>query len=92
MWNSLTGEELSCMYVGSQVSNLLFGKTTNELVSTHGYNLNEINIWNVPNMERIVTLRGHTSRVLFMAMSPDGASIVTGGADESLRFWKVFPP
>jgi WD40 repeat protein len=27
-----------------------------------------------------------------MAMSPDGASIVTGGADESIRFWKVFPP
>jgi cell division cycle protein 20 (cofactor of APC complex) len=29
-----------------------------------------------------------------MAQSPDGSSVVTAGADETLRFWKVFgePP
>lgn len=25
-------------------------------------------------------------------MSPDGQTIVTGAADETLRFWNVFPP
>lgn len=30
-------------------------------------------------------------RVLYLAMSPDGQSIVTGAGDESLRFWNVFP-
>jgi len=25
-------------------------------------------------------------------MSPDGESVVTGSGDETLRFWKVFPP
>lgn len=34
---------------------------------------------------------GHTSRVLFLAMSPDGETIVTGAGDETLRFWNVFP-
>lgn len=34
------------------------------------------------------------ARALHMAQSPDGASVVTAGADETLRFWRVFgdPP
>ena len=27
-----------------------------------------------------------------MAPSPDGESIVTGSGDETLRFWRIFPP
>jgi cell division cycle 20-like protein 1, cofactor of APC complex len=30
-------------------------------------------------------------RVLYLAMSPDGQSIVTGAGDETLRFWNIFP-
>jgi cell division cycle 20-like protein 1, cofactor of APC complex len=35
-------------------------------------------------------LTGHSYRVLYLAMSPDGESIVTGAGDETLRFWNVF--
>jgi len=34
---------------------------------------------------------GHTMRVLYLTMSPDGSTIVTGAGDETLRFWNVFP-
>lgn len=34
---------------------------------------------------------GHTLRVLYLATSPDGQTIVTGAGDETLRFWSVFP-
>lgn len=30
-------------------------------------------------------------RVLYLSMSPDGSTIVTGAGDETLRFWSVFP-
>jgi cell division cycle 20-like protein 1 (cofactor of APC complex) len=43
-------------------------------------------------MKKVATLTGHTFRVLYLAMSPDGETIVTGAGDETLRFWKVFPP
>ena len=39
----------------------------------------------------LATLTGHTLRVLYLAMSPDGQTIVTGAGDETLRFWNVFP-
>lgn len=39
----------------------------------------------------MASLTGHMSRVLFLAMGPDGSSIVTGSGDETLRFWTVFP-
>ena len=34
---------------------------------------------------------GHAQRVLYLSLSPDGQSIVTGAGDETLRFWNVFP-
>ena len=39
----------------------------------------------------MATLTGHTYRVLYLAMSPDGSTIVTGAGDETLRFWNIFP-
>jgi cell division cycle 20-like protein 1 (cofactor of APC complex) len=70
----------------------MWSKTCNEIVSTHGYSLNQIIVWKYPSMQKLVTLTGHTYRVLYLAMSPDGQSIVTGAGDETLRFWNVFPP
>lgn len=29
--------------------------------------------------------------MLYLAMSPDGQTIVTGAGDETLRFWTAFP-
>lgn len=75
---------------GSQVCNLLFSQRTSELVSTHGYSQHAINIWKYPSMNQVVSLTGHTFRVLYLSMSPDGAVIVTGAGDETLRFWDVF--
>lgn len=71
---------------------MVFSKNVNEIVSTHGYSDNAIVVWKYPSMKKVATLTGHTLRVLYLAMSPDGENIVTGAGDETLRFWKVFPP
>ncbi|WMV57270.1 hypothetical protein MTR67_050655 [Solanum verrucosum] len=90
-WNTTTNTHLSCMDTGSQVCNLVWSKNANELVSTHGYSQNQIILWRYPTMTKIATLTGHTYRVLYLAISPDGQMIVTGAGDETLRFWNVFP-
>lgn len=75
---------------GSQVCNLLFSHLTSEIVSTHGYSQHAVNIWKYPSMSQVASLTGHTYRVLYLSMSPDGGVIVTGAGDETLRFWDVF--
>lgn len=42
------------------------------------------------NCFQVAKLTGHSYRVLYLALSPDGEAIVTGAGDETLRFWNVF--
>ncbi|KAI0288693.1 WD40 repeat-like protein [Russula brevipes] len=94
-WNMQFGNMLSELDTGSQVCNLTWSLTSHEIVSTHGYSSaaaqNQICIWKYPSLDMVASLTGHTSRVLYLAMSPDGETIVTGAGDETLRFWNAFP-
>lgn len=40
-------------------------------------------------MVKVAELTGHTARILHMAQSPDGQTVVTASADETVRFWKI---
>ena len=75
-----------------QVCNLKWSPTVNEIVSTHGWWKNDVIVWKYPSMQKIATLKGHTYRVLYFSLSPNGEDIVTGagGDDNTLRFWNVF--
>jgi WD40 repeat protein len=48
-------------------------------------------MWKHPTLDMVASLSGHTHRVLHLAMSPDGETIVTSAGDETLRFWSAFP-
>lgn len=90
-WNTVTNSALAVVDTGSQVCNLAWSKNVNEMVSTHGYSQNQIIVWKYPSLSKVVTLMGHSYRVLYLSMSPSGETIVTGAGDETLRFWNVFP-
>ncbi|XP_043830754.1 fizzy-related protein homolog [Dromiciops gliroides] len=89
-WNTLTGQPLQRIDTGAQVCNLAWSRHGNELVSTHGYAENQIVVWKYPSLTQVAKLTGHLYRVLYLAVSPDGQSIVTGAGDKTLRFWNVF--
>lgn len=91
LWNVKNGSMVKSIDTGSQVCALRFSKSVNELVSTHGFSQNQIEVWRIPDMERVATLKGHSERVLYLDIAPNGEDIVTASADETLRFWKVFP-
>jgi len=54
-------------------------------------NLNGGDLENYP-MVKTAELLGHTERVLHLGLSPDGTTLVSAGADETLRLWKCFVP
>lgn len=93
LWNASSGANLSVIDTGSQVCAMQWSETHRELVSSHGFSDNQLCLWKLTagdNLLKLKEFRGHTARVLHMAKSPDGKSIITAGADETLRFWDIF--
>lgn len=74
---------------GSQICSLVFSKLSDEIITSHGFSNNEINIWKSRDLDKVCSLKGHTSRVLYLTLSPDGENIVSGAGDETLRFWNL---
>jgi cell division cycle 20-like protein 1 (cofactor of APC complex) len=75
----------------SQVCTLAWSPLTpGEILSTHGFSEHNLCLWSYPSGQLIGTLEGHSHRVLFQALGPDGATVVTGSGDETLRFWNAF--
>lgn len=93
IWNSQTGALLSSTDTGSQVSSVIWSKHRSELCSSHGYSDNSLMLWQHgkdSGLTKMADLRGHSSRILSTACSPDGCHVATAGADEALFFWNIF--
>ncbi|XP_068502462.1 cell division cycle 20.2, cofactor of APC complex-like isoform X1 [Phaseolus vulgaris] len=89
-WNTHTGACLNSVDTGSQVTSLLWNKNERELLSSHGHAGNQLTLWKYPSMVKMAELTGHTSRVLSMTQSPEGCTVASAAADETLRLWNVF--
>ena len=89
-WNTHTGACLNSIDTGSQVCSLQWNRHEKEILSSHGFAQNQLCLWKYPSLAKVAELTGHTSRVLHLAQSPDGLSVVSAAADETLRFWRCF--
>ena len=90
MWNITLGSLLCETDTKSQVTALIWSEEYKELISAHGHVSNQLIIWKFPSMEKVAQLEGHEARVLDMSLSPDKTTVVSAGADETLRIWKCF--
>jgi len=89
-WNTHTGACLNSIDTHSQVCALQWNTREREILSSHGYSQNQLCLWKYPSLVKIAEFTGHSARVLHMATSPDGSTVVSGAADETLRFWRAF--
>jgi cell division cycle protein 20 (cofactor of APC complex) len=90
IWNIHNGNLIQNIDAESQISAILWSKTYKELITSHGYQQNQLTIWKYSDMSKVCELTGHTNRILGMALSPSEEIVVSISADETLRFWKCF--
>ncbi|XP_028937516.1 cell division cycle protein 20 homolog [Ornithorhynchus anatinus] len=90
IWNVCSGACLSAVDAHSQVCSILWSSHYKELISGHGFAQNQLVIWKYPTMTKVAELKGHTARVLSLTTSPDGATVASAAADETLRLWRCF--
>lgn len=94
VWNTCSGTLKNSVETGAQVSGLLWDTQHKELLSAHGNPNNQLSVWSCDpasfELSECGHLRGHEDRILHLSGSFDGRTVVTAGADETLRFWKVF--
>ncbi|NXE04247.1 CDC20 protein, partial [Lophotis ruficrista] len=90
IWNVCSGTCLSAVDAHSQVCSIVWSTNYKEFISGHGFAQNQLVIWKYPTMAKVTELRGHTARVLNMTISPDGATVASAAADETLRLWHCF--
>lgn len=91
-WNTSLGTCLTTVDTKSQVCAMQWSKIRNELISSHGFSQHQLVVWKYPSMSKVIELTGHTARVLHLAQSPDGSTVVSAAADETLRFWRISQP
>ena len=88
---------LAAVDTRSQVCSMLWSTQHEQLLTSHGYTDNQLCLWDVKGragssggLVKRCELSGHQARVLHTALSPDGTMVCSAGADETLRFWKVW--
>ncbi|GJP45971.1 hypothetical protein CLOM_g5308 [Closterium sp. NIES-68] len=92
-WNTRTGACVNSVDAESQVTGLHWSKKEREIVSAHGYegaNKNQLVVSKYPSLVPLARLKGHSGRVLSTAQAPDGDTVASISADESLRIWRPF--
>ncbi|XVF55932.1 hypothetical protein PTKIN_Ptkin06aG0075400 [Pterospermum kingtungense] len=89
-WNTQTGACLNSINTGSPVCTLQWNKHERELLSTHGLIDNQLILWKYPSMTKMAELYGHSSSVLYTAVSPNRYTVASAAGDETLQFWNVF--
>jgi hypothetical protein len=100
LWDAATGEMLFTMDGHlSGVSSLAFSPDGGRLVTAGaGASLdipwlldNTAILWDLRTGQPLVKLQAHANTVVAVAFSPDGKSLATGGADNTVRIREAFP-
>nr|XP_027202175.1 protein FIZZY-RELATED 1-like [Dermatophagoides pteronyssinus] len=99
IWDTVHRTAITNCETQSQICNLHWSKKSLELISSHGYTLNQLNVWdftvsgaskNNLRLRKLETMIGHRCRALFMSSSKDGNYIASGSGDGNILIWSPF--
>ncbi|XP_076948433.1 cell division cycle 20.5, cofactor of APC complex-like [Bidens hawaiensis] len=96
LWDTQQGTCINSINTEAQICALEWNRHYKEIVSAHGYSIhnasknNNLSLWKYPSMVKVGDLTSHSARVLQLAQNLDGLTLVSAGADETLRLWEIW--
>lgn len=90
MWNAQTGSCINKADVSGPTTAIVWSKSGEELATSHGYPNNQISVWSYPKLTKLGDIMGHTKRILSMALSSNGSTLISASSDETIRFWEIW--
>ncbi|KAF3433221.1 hypothetical protein FNV43_RR24323 [Rhamnella rubrinervis] len=98
IWSTQKGSCINSTDTKSQICGLEWNRHHKEILSGHGFSpsstwlSNLLCLWRYPSMTKLGDSKREESRVLHLSQSPDGLTVASAEADETIRFWEVFGP
>lgn len=89
VWNLNTKSLIQEKNTGSQICSIFSAKHTNDIYTGHGHPSNSINVWRVKGLKKVVSLKEHSKRVLYLEQSPSGERFLSASPDETMCFWST---
>lgn len=86
--NSISFEQLNQQSLPTGISDLLFSKSTNELLLAQNGGTNCIEVRDAECLSKIAELRGH-SKPVYDLCQLNVSEVISGSLDQSLRFWNL---
>ena len=88
IWDTKSGKNLSKIKLDDVCSALTFLPASHLLA---GGVQNQVILWDGDTQKPLAVLKGHTDRIAELSFSADGATLASGSADNTIRFWRVNP-
>ena len=96
LWDPTTGQHKGTLTVlddGYWFTSVAFSPDGKVIVGTSGWSLfndnyaDRIDLWDAETGTHLNTLIGHNEDILSVAFSPDGTTLASGSADNTIRLW-----
>lgn len=88
VWDSNKLSLVKKLKKNSQICNLGYTKD-GLIIASQGFPLNNLEILDPNTLETLEEFKGHSERILYMALNHTLDMAITGSPDETIRFWNI---